>query len=323
MRAHIVGRHLLQGATTTFSCVWPREEPHHGEGQSSNHVDTREGRTRRPSQIASLILIGGRGAEERVVQALGRVDPQLPTAASAADRRGSEHEHPGDRETRGWRWFRDAEVSACSASPRAPSSEALASGDTNGNPSGRTHGWASSAPARRGGEPGRRRERDVQRAQSGSRGPSPSLTARARTCWCTSAATSDLVERTSGDRNRRRCPRGVREAPGARAPWYFRAADCSSTPRAAPESRVKSKKAIKEVLEYFYAGAGGGSGRQAEQREKRENGEQGEARTGRAVRRRAVRGDERCRRWSSCESSITALQKVYVASYYRIPHYCS
>ena len=88
-----------------------------------------------------------------------------------------------------------------------------------------------------------------------------------------------LVNRTSGDRNRPRLSDDVSFAKlmERRAPWYFRAADyVVDAAGGAVESRVKTKKAIKEeVLEYFYAETGGWPvDDDREQREERENGEE-------------------------------------------------
>lgn len=190
-------------------------------------------------------------------------------------------------ETRGWRWFRDAEFSACErvAAGARELREALASGDTNGNPS-------DANPIRwtlvdagggvvvdlddDGNETFSARKVDALRgAVTEPHGARENVLVYLR------RDVGYLVNRTSGDRNRPRLSHDVSFAKlmERRAPWYFRAADyVVDAAGGAVESRVKSKKAIKEeVLEYFYAETGGWPvDDERERREERANGEERE-----------------------------------------------
>jgi len=185
-------------------------------------------------------------------------------------------------ETRGWRWFRDAEFSACER-VAAGARERRASGDTNPNPLANPRWTLVDAGGGvvvdlddDGNEKFSARKVDALRgAVVGATGARENVLVYLR------RDVGYLINRTSGDRNRPRLSDDVSFAKlmERRAPWYFRAADyVVDAAGGVVESRVKTKKAIKEeVLEYFYAETGGWPvDDEREQREERENGEERE-----------------------------------------------
>ena len=160
-------------------------------------------------------------------------------------------------ETRGWRWFRDAEFSACER-VAAGARERRASGDTNPNPLANPRWTLVDAG---GGVvvdlDERGNEVFSERKVEALRGAVTRAGARENVLVYLKRDVGYLVNRTSGDRNRPSLSESVSFATlmERRAPWYFRAADyVVDAAGGAIESEVKTKREIKrEVLEYFYA----------------------------------------------------------------------
>jgi shikimate kinase len=230
-----------------------------------------------------LILIGGRGCgKSALCKRLVASDPRF-TLRSLDDMIVEEAgmSIPEIVETRGWRWFRDAEFSACER-VAAGARERRASGDTNPNPLANPRWTLVDAGGGvvvdlddDGNEKFSARKVDALRgAVVGATGARENVLVYLR------RDVGYLINRTSGDRNRPRLSDDVSFAKlmERRAPWYFRAADyVVDAAGGVVESRVKTKKAIKEeVLEYFYAETGGWPvDDEREQREEREtNGEE-------------------------------------------------
>ena len=216
-----------------------------------------KGRTRTPH--ASLILIGGRGCgKSALCKRLVASDPRFDLRVlddMIVEEAGMSI--PKIVKERGWRWFRDAEFSACER-VAARARERRAFGELEGNP----HLWTLIDAG--GGvvvdldDDGN--EVFSERKVDALRGATTKTGARENVLVYLRRDVGYLVNRTMGDKNRPSLSDTVSFAKlmERRDPWYFRAADyVVDATGGAVESEVRTKREIKEeVLEYFYAETG-------------------------------------------------------------------
>jgi shikimate kinase len=216
-----------------------------------------KGRTRTPH--ASLILIGGRGCgKSALCKRLVASDPRFDLRVlddMIVEEAGMSI--PKIVKEKGWRWFRDAEFSACErVALRARERRRV--GDSEGNPYLWTLIDAGGGVVvdldLNGNEVFSERKVDALRGAVTQTGARENVLVYLR------RDVGYLVNRTSGDKNRPPLSDTVSFAKlmERRNAWYFRAADyVVDATGGAVESEVKTKREIKEeVLEYFYAETG-------------------------------------------------------------------
>ena len=228
------------------------------DSSSRKHDDDDTTNNDNDNDIASLILIGGRGCgKSALCKRLVASDPRF-TLRSLDDMivEDAGMSIPKIVERRGWRWFRDAEFAACERVVAGARERRRTSGDA-------TPRWTLVDAG--GGVvvdlDDRGNEVFSERKVEALRGEKTRAGARENVLVYLKRDVGYLMNRTAGDRNRPRLSGSVSFATlmERRAPWYFRAADyVVDAAGGAVESEVKSKREIKrEVLEYFYAETGG------------------------------------------------------------------